>query len=62
MTKYGTTNPGLLLVHQQTIERSLADFKCGRNTGHLAAAEVDQVIRALETRLENIKDRLTRVR
>ena len=60
MAKYRTTCVNALIKHQQIIERSLADFASGRNTEHLPAIEIDQVIRALEKRLEAIKQSLAR--
>lgn len=60
MAKYGTTSVHALVQHQQIIQRSLADFASGRNTEHLPATEIDQVIRALEERLETIKQSLAR--
>lgn len=56
----GTVSVHSLREHQRIIERSLADFSNGRKTAHLPAEEVDLVIRALEERLETIKQSLAR--
>lgn len=47
-----------LQKHQRMIERSLSDFKDGRNSGHLAPIELIEVIRGLERRLSAVKQSL----
>lgn len=56
MVKYRTRNINALLQHQQIIERSLADFRSGRNTAHLSTDEIDQVVQNLEIRLATIRE------
>jgi hypothetical protein len=56
MTKVATKNRRSLLVHQNAIEKALADFQSGRNTAHLPPEEVDLVIGALRKRLDSINE------